>query len=112
MRCGTLQHLLIVGQGFGCGKPEVAAAMWRQRLHSVADDRYRKQLWQASNSSSRRSNVAAYAGWSQESVVWTSKELPYVATYNEVQHTAAFVDLGSGNGCGKPEVAAAAAAAM
>ncbi|WIA14045.1 hypothetical protein OEZ85_002600 [Tetradesmus obliquus] len=39
----------------------------------------------SSSSSSGRSNVAAYAGWSQESVVWTSRELPFVATYNEAR---------------------------
>lgn len=30
-------------------------------------------------------NIAALAGWSQERVVWSSRELPYVATYNEVR---------------------------
>jgi hypothetical protein len=43
----------------------------------------------SSSSSGGRSNVAAYAGWSQESVVWTSRELPFVATYNEVRAAAA-----------------------
>jgi hypothetical protein len=30
------------------------------------------------------SSPAAYAGWSQERVVWSSRELPFVATHNEV----------------------------
>lgn len=35
--------------------------------------------------------VAAFAGWSQERVVWSSRELPYVATYNEVRGREAVV---------------------
>jgi hypothetical protein len=31
------------------------------------------------------STPAAYTGWSQERVVWSSRELPYVATHNEVR---------------------------
>jgi hypothetical protein len=33
------------------------------------------------------STPAAYTGWSQERVVWSSRELPYVATHNEVRRT-------------------------
>lgn len=30
------------------------------------------------------STPAGYSGWSQERVVWSSRELPFVATHNEV----------------------------
>eukprot|EP00775_Hariotina_reticulata_P010097 gene10097-10253_t len=32
-----------------------------------------------------RSNVAAFSGWSQEQVIWSSTQLPFVATYNEAR---------------------------
>lgn len=38
----------------------------------------------ALSTSSSRHSVAAYSGWSQERLVWSSREVPYVATYNEV----------------------------
>lgn len=42
------------------------------------------------------STPAAYAGWSQERVVWSSRQLHFVATHNEVRGVAALLALHHG----------------
>jgi hypothetical protein len=84
--CQSLLLLLLLLQGPADSSASVLSHPLEEPAPVVAD---------CAISSSSRSNVAAYAGWSQESVVWTSRELPYVATYNEVRNTAAFVDCRS-----------------
>jgi hypothetical protein len=70
--------LLLLLQGPADSSASVLSHPLEEPLTVVADCAL------SSSSSNGRSNVAAYAGWSQESVVWTSRELPFVATYNEV----------------------------